>query len=138
MFDENSTDDNTPSSITSEFDVSQDTHTMIPGSFTRHDFSNVDSVGKNAPVLNSIEGSINNTVGMEYTYSLKYVDLDDERNFTYIYNILNDSADSHILHKNYSNCTIKSNKSGSFTLLAQVIDKWGNQSNLIQKEIHVS
>jgi hypothetical protein len=147
-------------SIKYEFDVDPTTHLMKQGTLFKTDFIDANKEGLNAPdnwymiaqdgsyMYNQdgipmlspgtlfIDGAITGTVGVESIYTIRFVDVDDETGFTYLWNVL--SGNAIIKQNNINPITIIPSATGVVLLQAQVIDNDGNISNYVTKNIIIS
>jgi hypothetical protein len=143
-----------------EFDVSQDTKQMIPGTLFKTDWDASDNLSTNTPnnwyliaqdgtvmynqsgipVLSPgtlfIEGSTTGTVGVSSVYKLNMIDVDDETGFIYLWNVL--SGNATITQNNTNPVSITPTASGVVLVQAQVVDNDGNISSYVTKNIIVS
>ncbi len=108
-------------SIKYEFDV-DDTNTLKVT-----DYDNMGTVNSNPPVLSEIQGLTNILQGT-HNYTAIFTDVDDEKDFIYLWNILPSSVGTATVTN--SNPTIlNALTSGSLDLMCQVVDRSGNISN---------
>jgi hypothetical protein len=101
---------------------------------TKTDFADIDTIAKNPPVLAEINGLDTVLANSQNYYTAIFSDVDDELNFTYIWNILSGNAT-----KTGTGATISVTPTtvGTVLLQCQVIDRDGNVSNFITKTITV-
>ena len=123
---ENETIQDTAKSIKYEFSVDSDTHLMIPSTLEKTDFDQLDTVGKNPPVISNIEGSTSINVGEQTQYKVIFSDPDDEDFFRYIWNVLSGEA---MISGTKDVIALTATQAGSITIQVQIVDKWGNISN---------
>jgi hypothetical protein len=143
-----------------EFDVDPVTHTMIPSTFFKTDWDEVNNVGTNAPnnwyfiaqdgtamfdqqgipILSPgtmfISGDVQVPQNTTKEYKLNFMDVDDETGFLYLWNVL--SGNASIVQNNVNPVKIQTpNTSGVILLQAQVVDPDGNISAYTTKNIIV-
>lgn len=146
-------------SIKYEFSVDPETKMMEAGSMFKTDFDQLDKVEKNhpsswylldqdgtpivdekgIPVLGEglffIEG-LDEIGANGYTdYKLNFIDVDDETDFIYIWNVL--SGNATIQQNNQNPVTVAFGEPSDVVLQAQIIDHRGNISNFTTKTIQV-
>jgi hypothetical protein len=127
-----------PTNIQHEFDVdTTNTHKQIPSTFIRNDFEQEGVLGKNSPTILNMIGLDILVSNIDTEYKLTYDDADDEH-FSFVFNILNDTANTIIVSSdNMGGIVVRSALPGSFSISAQITDLLGNQSNEFQKDIIV-
>jgi hypothetical protein len=146
-------------SIKYEFSVDPETKMMEPESLFKTDFDQLDKVEKNPPSswylldqegvpvvdekgipvlaegLFFIEGSDSVSVNSTGTYTLNFIDVDDEDYFIYIWNVL--SGNASIQSNNKNPVTLVFGEASEVVLQAQIVDHRGNISDYTTKTIQV-
>lgn len=116
-------------SIKYEFSVDEETHMQMPETVVRTDFNQLEIEGLNPPVVSSILGDAVVSVGTSYSYKMLFSDVDDEKGFVFVWNIISGSAT--IFQNNINPISLLPMVAGDITIQGQVIDRQGNASNFI-------